>query len=190
MSKSNKLEFLKLQTLRVDKIKEDLDKIFYFLEADGLKRRKDEGSWSLIEVFEHLNDVNAHYLKHIRIAHNKAKKSQTAQSISHSFFGKWFANRMKPVDGINKSKTKAFKNLDPRTKRAKGIAVLENIVFKDILDDLTDMKNLLKDAEELDLSKAKVQSLISYISFKYADAWDVVLSHYERHMIQAKNIQE
>lgn len=139
--------------------------------------------WSILECFEHLNLYGDFYLPEIekRILENKnIGKSLVFKS---GILGNYFANLMKEKNGkIKKMKTPKDKN--PINSK------LTMISIDRFLKQAERIKTLLKDAENLNLSKVKTSiSLSRFIKLRLGDTFRFYVYHIERHVKQAESIR-
>ena len=180
-------EYLSDLRHKAREIRNDAQKSFYFLEAEELRRRPAPNKWSIIEVFAHINIVQAFYIKNISRALDKAPDYE-GDETKLSWLGKKFINGMTPQDGIIKWKMKTFKKVDPIARAKKGITLNENIVFKDFINDIEELEELIIKAYDKDLTAVKVPTFVPILKLNIADALGFCLAHTERHVLQARNI--
>src|SRR5690606_32043843 len=102
-------------------IRNEVQKEFYFLESEDLRRRPAPDKWSVIEVFAHINIFQAFYIKEITKALEKAPDME-ADEMQISWLGKQFIKAMKPKeDGAIPMKMPTFAKADPIKRAKKGI---------------------------------------------------------------------
>ena len=179
-------DYLESLQKRITAVKLDIQDAFYYLETEQLRYRPQPRSWNIIEVFEHINLTNDFYLKQLR---EKIEQANTASDkLNRGWFAKWFANGLKPKGQSLGFKMKTFSSIDPLKRQKKGFQLVDHIVFQDLIDSLEQIDQLLEGAKGKKLSALKIQSLSSLLKFRVYDALDIVVSHTERHLIQAKNI--
>jgi len=179
-------DYLQSLQKRVSAARLRVQQDFYYLESEQLRYRPNPKSWNIIEVFEHINLTNEFYTKQLSLkVENKGNKKDR---LKRGWFGKFFANSLKPGNEVIGFKMKTFNKVNPTKRRKKGIAITEHIVFQDLIDSMEQLDNLLEKAKGKNLSSVKVQSLSPLIKFDIYNAFDVVVSHMERHIQQALNI--
>lgn len=168
-----------------------LDALFYYAEQEDLKKRlPQKGSWSVSEVFFHLNLLNAAYLEKMP----KAELLQDAEGsrvLKRSFLGQQLERSMalKPDGSMRmKSKTPALTN--PIAAQKRGHALVENVVFQELLSDLDSLKKYIDLLDQKALEREKVPTLFPLLKINAADALFVLLEHELRHIAQAQRIVE
>jgi hypothetical protein len=182
-------EFLSDLRARSRAIRNDIQQHFYFLESEDLRRKPARGSWSIIEVFAHINLVQGFYIKNIREALERASEVNHDE-VNFSWIGKQAIKYMSPVDGQVKYKVKTFKKVDPVARQKRGIAIDEKVIFQDLIADIEELEELMIKAYDYDLESEKVPTVISWIKLNIADALEFNLAHTERHLLQARRIVE
>ncbi len=180
-------EYLSDLRHKAREVRNDAQKSFYFLEAEDLRRRPAPNKWSIIEVFAHINIVQAFYIKNLTEALKDAADSD-GDETQLTWLGQKFINAMAPQEGSIKWKVKTFKKIDPIYRAKKGIAVNENIVFRDFINDIEELEELIIKAYDKDLTSVKVPTLLPFIKLNIADALGFCLAHTERHVLQARKI--
>jgi hypothetical protein len=134
--------------------------------------------------------VNAAYLKQLnhKLAQNKQKPSD---KLNHSWLGKLMIKQLKPSESGQKGLSfKAPASVNPKALKQKGYAVVDKIVFRDLLSDLSEIEQLLKKIDEYDFQSIRIKSLVPLIPLNGYDALALMLAHTERHLIQAKKYLE
>ncbi len=180
-------EFLNDLRHKTREIRNDVQKNFYFLESEDLRRRPAPGKWNIIEVFAHINLTQGYYIKNIR------KGLEEAPEVNHdnvelTWLGKQFTKAMEPRDGVIKWKMKTFKKIDPVAREKKGIAINEKVIFQDFIADIEELEDLMIKAYDVDISIIKVPTVLSFLKINIADAFAFDLAHTERHILQAKRV--
>jgi hypothetical protein len=171
-----------------------------------LNYKQDASSWSVLECLEHLNLYGRFYLPEIknRISeHSRSSspltESDTRQSHQTSvplpprrrkhepvfksgWLGNYFANSMLPKMKLNKMKT--FRNMNPINSK------LDKKVIEEFLSQQRELLQLLEDARKISLNKTRTSISISkLIKLKLGDTFRFVIYHNQRHMLQAKRIE-
>ena len=182
-------EFLSELRARSRNVRNDIQQQFYFMESEDLRRRPARGKWSIIEVFAHINLVQGYYIRNIREALERAPEVNHDE-VNYSWLGKQAIKFMEPRDGGVRFKIKTFKKVDPIAREKRGIAIDEKVIFKDLIDDIEELEELMIKAYDYDLESVKVPSSVSWIKFNIADALEFNLAHTERHLLQAKKIAD
>lgn len=182
-------EFLNDLRHDVRAIRDDVQKHFYFLESEDLRTRPTRGKWSIAEVFAHINIFQAFYIKNIAEVLQDAPEVNSDQ-VKISWIGKKFIEVMEPVDGQITFKMKTFKKTDPIHRAKKGIVVNEKIVFRDFVNDMEELEELMRLSYDRDIASVKVPTFIPLLKLNIAEAFAVNMAHTERHVLQAKKIIE
>lgn len=169
-------------------IRNEVQKEFYFLESEDLRRRPAPGKWNIIEVFAHINIFQAFYIKNISRALEKAPDVEHDET-DLSWFGKQFIKSMKPrEDGRIPFKMPTFRTADPIKRAEKGIVLNDKVVFTDFINDIEEMEELIIKSYDKDITAVKVPTFLPFIKITIADALGFSMAHVERHIQQAKNI--
>ncbi|TSJ45021.1 DinB family protein [Fluviicola chungangensis] len=158
-------------------------------EAEILKGKKEEQlnckphaeSWSALECLEHLNLYGRFYLPEIDkcIRGGKGKHEPVFKS---GWLGNYFANSMLPKEKLNKMKT--FKNMNPLNSQ------LDKRVIDEFLDQQKELLRLLEESRKISLNKTRTAISISkLIKLKLGDTFRFVIYHNQRHMVQARRIE-
>lgn len=182
-------EFLNDLRHRTRELRNDVQKNFYFLETEELRRRPSPKKWSIIEVFAHINLTQHHYIKSI------SKALMEAPEVNHdevqlSWMGKQLEAAMQPRDGVIRWKMKTFAKIDPVKRAKKGIALDEKVIFRDFINDVEELEELMLKAYDVDISAVKVPTVLPFLKINVADAFAFNLAHTERHLLQAKRVLE
>lgn len=171
-------------------IRNDVQKEFYFLESEDLRRRPAPDKWSIIEVFAHINIFQAFYIKEISKA-LEAAPDMDADETHISWLGKQFIKSMKPSEeGVIAMKMPTFAKADPIKRAKKGIVINEKVVFSDFISDIEEMEDLIIKSYDKDITAVKVPTFLPFVKITIADALGFNMAHVERHILQAKNILE
>ncbi|AEA42637.1 DinB family protein [Fluviicola taffensis] len=148
---------------------------------EALNFKQNSESWSILECLEHLNLYGRFYLPEIakRIDENKGKNESVFKS---GWLGNYFSNSMLPKEKLNKMKT--FQNMNPINSK------LDKRVIDEFLSQQTEMLRLLDQARKISLNKTKTSiTLTKLIKLKLGDTFRFVIYHNQRHMEQAKRIE-
>jgi len=172
----------------IDQLEADVKKLISAAEhlqsADPIKLNycPEEGKWSVVQVLEHLNAYNRHYLPLVERSMVHITKDVSAWFIS-GFLGNYFVNSMKPANVFEVSKKmKTGKAFSPD----KGVNV--DTAFKEFFQHQNKLLNLLEVARRRNLNSVNVPTTFSkLIHFKLGDMFRFLIAHEQRHMIQARN---
>jgi hypothetical protein len=145
---------------------------------EELNEKPSDEAWSALECIEHLNRFGDFYLPEIDQAMKKST-SEVDPVYKSGLFGNYFANTMKPGDGMTKMGT--FKDKDPSGSQ----------LDKSVLDRFKEQQQrLLKQldrARSVNINKTRIPlSITRWIRLKLGDTFRVLIYHNERHLQQAR----
>ena len=168
----------------IDFIQKNLTK----LSENQIKWKPNSSSWSLVEIFAHLNEYarfyHAAFAYKIEITKFREPKSQFISSP----LGKsaWKSMKLGNLNNI-KRKFNAHRNFNPSVQT-------ELVTGKDIeifKEKQSELLELIEKAKNVNIQRVKVPIAISkLIRLRLGDALLFVVYHNERHMQQALNIIE
>jgi len=172
----------------IDQLEADVKKIISAAEhlqtAEPIKLNycPEEGKWSVVQVLEHLNAYNRHYLPLVERSMIHITKDVNAWFIS-GFLGNYFVSAMRPSNVFEvKKKMRTGKAFTPD----KGANI--ETVFKEFFQHQNKLLNLLEVARRRNLNSVYVPTTFSkLIHFKLGDIFRFLIAHEQRHMIQARN---
>lgn len=170
-------------------IRNDVQKNFYFLETEDLKYRPAKNKWNIAEIFAHINLTQEYYLKNIAAGLEKAPEVNHDE-VSFSWIGKKLTDGMEPKEGTIRFKVPTFPSLDPLKRSKKGVAINEQVIFSDFINDMEEMEDLMIKAYDVDISSVKVKTFMPLLKLNIADALSFNLAHTERHVLQAQKLLE
>lgn len=182
-------EYLSDLRHKAREIRNDSQKSFYFLETEDLFRRPAPGKWNILEIFAHINIFQAYYIKELNQALDKAPENDRDET-KLSWLGKQFIKSMEPKDGVIKMKMKTFSKTDPIKRAKKGIAISEKVVFRDFINDIEELEEIIIRSYDKELTTVKVPTFLPLIKINIADALGFCLAHTERHLLQAQKVLE
>lgn len=153
---------------------------FSTLSTEKLDWKSGQGSWSILECFEHLNLYGDFYIPEIR-TRIETSKTLPKTNFKSGILGNYFAKSMLPKEELKKIKT--FKDKNPI-----GCA-LDKTTIKRFISQQEQILNLLDKSRKIDLNKTKASiSITKWIKLKLGDTFRVVVYHNERHIEQANKI--
>ena len=181
MPKYKSEDLLNELTTDVRRIKESAQ-FFQSTDQTKLAYSPDKEKWSVVQVLEHLNAYNRHYLPKIEKELSVVTQSDNAWFTS-GYWGEKFTKMMKPSNVYQvKNKMKAMKdytfsnNLNIET------------VLKEFCDHQDKLIKLLEMAKSRDLNAIRIPiTLTSLVKLKLGDMFRFLIAHEQRHMIQARN---
>jgi uncharacterized damage-inducible protein DinB len=146
---------------------------------ERLLQKPVNGGWSVAECLWHLNSYGSHYLP--RIEKGLAAPTTADPLFRSSWLGSWFTNLMKPGPGM--TKMSAFKNHVPPSALNPYEVVAEFIQQQEVL------LALLRRARAADLNRIRIGlSIMPWLKMKLGDVFQFLVTHQERHMVQAANV--
>lgn len=172
---------LLLETLShdVDNIIRIVETDFSDLPTDNLNWKENSQSWSILECIEHLNRYSRYYHSEIKKALNAAASIDNEEATS-TWLGNKFINMMSPK---NLKKQKTLKHLNPSNSK------LEVTVIAEFLQHQQTLKMLLQKTAKQSLNKTKVRvEFFKLLKINLGDAFQFLIAHEQRHMIQLQNI--
>ena len=148
------------------------------LDENSLIKSAAPGKWNAQECFEHLVVMWQTYRPQFERGIQNAKK-KTNDEYKMAWFGKWFANKMAPLED-NNSGMRTSKIFEPSNYSSELPAVQRLIEVQD------EMLKYLKLMEDIDINKSRISSpATKFIRLKMGDAWQIILNHQDRHLQQA-----
>lgn len=143
-----------------------------------LNKRSSANSWSALECLEHLNLYGAFYIPELnkRMAGSSLPTFNTFKS---GYWGNKFSLDMLPEEGMKTMRT--FESKNPIHSTLDKDKVIDTFIEqqKQFLD-------LLKVAEDKNLTKIKTSLTIPILKFRLGDTFRFVIYHNERHIVQAQ----
>jgi hypothetical protein len=164
---------------RLDAVSSKLDKQFSTLTHEQLNWKLSEEKWSIAEVLQHLNLVNASYEEILTDSANG--KSDMGFTGKIGFVVNFLGDMIyKSVEPTRASRTKTFPVWEP----------VQNDVPKDVITDFKKqqeaIKKLITDNKSLLEKDVVIPSPANrYIVYKLRKAIEIIVSHEERHLNQA-----
>ncbi len=173
---------------RLTAVEKKLDSIFYYSEGEDLLKTEKPNGWNVVEVFHHINLLNESYLDQFASQLKKAKPANN-KKIKHTWIGKklYQASLLGKNDVLSKS-FKSPKAVDPKVQQAAGIAIVEKVVFQELLRDLKEIRMHAEALASKNLDQLKVKTLVPLLKVNMADALYIMIEHTNRHIAQASRI--
>jgi len=167
---------------RVTKAAERVSK-FRSLSNEQLNSRKTATDWSLLECLEHLNIYGNFYLPEIENQLLIHKGTPASTIFKSGIIGNYFVNLMQVKKGQQK-KMKTLEAMNPIN------AELSITTIERFLKQLEMLHGLLEQAKNTDLVKVKTAiSLTKLIRLRLGDTFRFLVTHIERHVLQAQLTQ-
>lgn len=146
------------------------------VSEEKLKHKPAPDKWSADECLRHLAVMWQTYRPQFERGIQKARKKKK-DAFRSTWFGKWFANRMKPIDKKGAMKTMII--FEPSQYASEHDSVKRLI---EVQDEMISYIDLLAD---IDLN-TKIQSPANrLIRLKMGDALQIIANHQDRHWQQA-----
>ncbi len=156
----------------------------FFSEADKNKLvyNPEKGRWSVVQVLEHVNAYNRHYLPIIERELSLITYDTNAWFTS-GYWGEKFTKMMKP-DNVFEVKNK----MKTQKKMSFPNSLNVDTVLNEYLAGQDRLLQLLEQARGKDLAKIHIPiSLTKLIKLRLGDTLRFLVAHEQRHMIQARN---
>jgi hypothetical protein len=148
--------------------------------------KKDPNSWSINEIFSHLNQYAAYYHKAFKRKIEKTRFREPRENFISSPLGRSAWKSMKLGNARNiKRRFKAPRSYNPtlNPELVKGVDV------DTFLNGQEELLQIFEAAKSINIRKAKIAISISKIvRLRFGDALLFVVYHNERHMQQALNL--
>ena len=181
MAKFKSEDLLKELAQDVSRIKEAAA-FFNTVDQTKLVYCPDKGRWSVVQVLEHLNGYNRHYLpaieKELSVITHDANSWFTS-----GYWGEKFTKMMRPSNVYEiKNKMKTSKKMTfPNSLNV-------NSVMKEFAEGQDKLLRLLEMAKGKDLAKIHIPiTLTKLIKLRLGDTFRFLIAHEQRHLIQARN---
>ena len=157
----------------------------FFTTGDKTKMvySPDPAKWSVVQVLEHLNAYNRHYLPIIEKELSTLNHDTNAWFTS-GYWGEKFTKSMKPTNVYEiKNKMKTMKKMSfPNSLNV-------DTVMNEFLEGQEKLLQLLERAKGKDLAKIHIPiTLTKLIKLRLGDTFRFLVGHEQRHMIQARNM--
>ncbi|HMB71567.1 MAG TPA: DinB family protein [bacterium] len=156
------------------------------LTEEQVHRRPEPDRWSVGECFVHMNRANRPYLDALEPAVRRLRaEGRTAEGpFRYGWFEEWFVRQASPPATRRFKAPKVFQppaaeTVDASDTRREFFALLDRL------------EAVLRDAEGLDLTAAKVTSPVTrLVKLRLGPAFRLLTGHTERHLIQAQGARE
>ncbi|MFC0775363.1 DinB family protein [Terrimonas alba] len=171
----------------LDQLQADVRKLIltatYFRTIDPavLLQQPAPGTWSVIEVLEHLNSYSRYYLLAIEKSLQVDKPAN--ELFKPGWLGDYFTKLMKPKeDGTVANKMKSPKDHRP-PKFLDAFPVLNSF-----LEHQHYLLELLEQAKSKNIGSIRIPITISkFIKLKLGDTFRFLIAHEQRHLVQIEN---
>lgn len=177
-----KINVKELNAELIEKTRLNINKAESFknLSIDQLNFKTSPESWSVLECIEHLNIYGNYYNPEIKKCLEKSKTKANV-TFKPGVIGNYFVNLMKPKAKLNKMKTLADNN--PIGSKL-NIEVIDHFINQQKV-----CLELINESKQVDLTKTKTGISISkMIKLRLGDTLRFIVTHNERHLLQAENV--
>ncbi len=166
----------------LDKITKDVELLFSNLTSLELNWKPNPQTWSIAQNLEHLIVVNETYFPVLSALKNSNYKTPLIGKLGFivSFFGKTVLNAVQPD---RKKKMKTFPIWEPTKSE------VTKDIFLRFKNHQNELKQQIKDSEILAKKGVVIASPANKnIVYKLETAFDIIVTHEQRHLEQAKEI--
>jgi DinB superfamily len=156
------------------------------LSYEQLCTKPPNGGWCIAECLAHLILYGNYYLPHIRQAMTPTNLWKSYDTIYKSTnLGNYFANSMLPTKNGEIKKMRTVKTKQP------NLATLSQTIVQDFMQQQTEFKEILANADQYDVNKAKVSvSIIPFVKINLGDTLRFCVNHHVRHIQQAMRVYD
>lgn len=153
-----------------------------------LNQRPGRGRWSIAECFEHLNLASKIYYSELERKIGRLPDSNLEAPFSSGFWGRSLIKTMKPrSDGTIPRPMPTFPWFNPKRTRDEHKRHDGQEVLRRFLDNQKQLIQYAEQARQSDLKRTRiVSSLGPMIRFRLGDAFQFLVAHEQRHIIQAQ----
>jgi DinB superfamily len=175
---------LKEYARQIEEIKRDAESLIAGLTEGQFNWRPAPNRWSIGDCLEHLNVTARLYWPMIAesINHSRVSGVMSQGPYKHGWLGNWFVRSAEPPV---KTRFKAPRKFLPPSDQPVEQVWPQFLAFQNR------MLNLIRDANGVDLGKAKVQMPVTkLIKLTLGQALGLVAAHERRHLWQARQVKE
>jgi len=166
------------------KVTQEVEHHFGNLTLGELNAKPDSLTWSIAQNLDHLIVVNETYFPVLTALKNGTYKTPFIGEIDFivSFFGKTVLNAVQPD---RKKKIKTFSKWEPSTN-----AIIDNVLLR-FKEHQKQLQQKIDDAKPLVTNGVVIASPANkFIVYRLETAFDIIISHEQRHLQQAKEVLE
>lgn len=170
---------------QIAEIRRDTDELLAGVSDAQFNWRPEPHRWSVAECLGHLNVTGTAYLRALDRAISEARsRGLTGGGAFRSgLLGGWMTRSMEPPPRMKMKAPKSI--LPPAPDRPLATVREEFMALQD------EMERRLRDAEGLDLTRARVTSPVaSFLRVRLGDAFGFLLAHERRHLWQARRVRD
>ena len=167
----------------IDRLTSDFKTTFSELSTEELNWKENELKWCIAQNIEHLICINESYYPVIESIRKEEYKRPLLGKIGFvvNLFGRMI---LKSVQADRKKKMKTFPIWEPRKSNIADDILTRFEVHQD------ELKQMIINSQDL-LKKDIVISSPANVNivYKLNVAWDIIIAHEQRHLLQAKEVQ-
>lgn len=167
---------------KIDSITEAFANAFGMLSSEQLNRKPDSNTWSIAQNIDHIIVINESYYPIIQSVRNGSYKLPFIGRFGFlvNILGKMILNSVQPD---RKRKMKTFSIWQPSQSE------ISSDILKKFQKHQEDLKKIISDCEDLLQAGTVISSPANKnIVYKLETAFDIIVSHEQRHFEQAKEI--
>jgi DinB family protein len=151
------------------------------LSEEELNFKPEPDTWSIAEIFGHLNIANSRYIRSILERINTAPDISTANYYKGGWLGDWVYEKLMPRADGSVFKINSTKLFCPLTGNHTAKEVL-----RQFLEHQNEVHDILLHASTKDLVRIRIPFYLTGIfSFRLGDTLRFMIAHNERHLLQA-----
>ena len=159
-------------------------------DATTLSVKPGPTSWNVLEVIEHMSTAHQPYEVKIETALKKleTKNTEKWECIEKKRMASFICRRMLPQNEVIKHKMKTSKKFQPVLPEERLSEDEINKVFDRFYNSLAHLKSTISRYANLPVKNVRFNSAIGpIVRFNTAEAVEFIISHNERHIVQAEN---
>ncbi len=167
---------------KIDSITDEFKNNFSGLSKEQLNRKPDEQTWSIAQNIEHLIIINESYFRVVEQLRNGNYKLPVFAKAGFivNFWGKTL---LKAVNPGRRKKLKTFSIWNPPESE------IPADIPKKFIAHQSKLKKLIGDSEDLLRAGTVISSPAKrFIVYKLETAFDIIVTHEQRHLEQAKEV--
>ncbi|PWL39989.1 hypothetical protein DKG77_03940 [Flagellimonas aquimarina] len=160
------------------------------LDISQLLATPNSKSWNVVEVIAHLNISYNLYAEKIDAALDKLPNTNSdSKEFKARPWQKFVIEGQRPKEGIRKWKMKTLKRFEPLLSHEDLNREKIDAIFTEFFILHDHLKQSIIKSRSKEVSKAKITSAIGpLVRFYLPEAFEFLLSHMERHMVQIDEI--
>lgn len=177
-------QYLSDLAVSCEQIIDETQRTFSHLDERQLNWKPAPESWSIAQCFDHLNTTNAAYFA--AIDKLVPAKSTASTAVDYPFrsgiLGKLMMWSLKPGNRLK---------LRAPAKSVPSQSALPHTVLDDFTTSQRQLLDYIQRSERLDIASISMTSPLStLVRLNLGDAYGVMVTHTQRHLLQAKRVRE